>query len=160
MTTHYIDHITLTTGHCRLSPRFEVSDATLAIVAPLINKAIATGKHITLPDGLSEFSINATTEGDSLLVTVWAKHGIFSSVLGCSTPEPLVTFGVAYDDEDGIRLWNHMVTTFGTHSSVQHPKRPWCAASLHPSLVFYIDDSSWIGDFERCVAWAWITQNS
>ena len=38
--SNYINHVTLTTGHCRRSPRDEVSDETLAILHPWMTGAI------------------------------------------------------------------------------------------------------------------------
>lgn len=36
MKTHCLAHLTLATGHLRMSPRSEVADATLTALAPLL----------------------------------------------------------------------------------------------------------------------------
>jgi hypothetical protein len=36
------------------------------------------------------------------------------------------------------------------------PQTPWCAAKLMPGLSAYPAAAMWLGDMERCVAWAWI----
>ena len=42
------------------------------------------------------------------------------------------------------------------------PHTPWLAVAAHPSTPAmtgnYQDTMSWLADFERCVAWAWISQ--
>lgn len=38
----------------------------------------------------------------------------------------------------------------------QEPEAPWCAVLLHKTLPLGGDATLWLGDFERCVAWAWI----
>ena len=36
------------------------------------------------------------------------------------------------------------------------PEPPWCAVEIHPALALYPAAAEWLGDFERCVAWAWV----
>jgi hypothetical protein len=33
---------------------------------------------------------------------------------------------------------------------------PWCAVILTPNAARQIDQMDWLGDFERCLAWAWL----
>ena len=40
---------------------------------------------------------------------------------------------------------------------VQRPAEPWCAVLIHLTLALADPSASaWLGDFERCVAWAWV----
>ena len=43
--------------------------------------------------------------------------------------------------------------------ALQAPGTPWCAVALHPGFLEQHGASAWIGDFERCIAWAWLTRN-
>ena len=36
---------------------------------------------------------------------------------------------------------------------------PWLAVITHPTLAAHLGATEWLGDFERCVAWAWITRH-
>ena len=36
------------------------------------------------------------------------------------------------------------------------PEPPWVAAALEPSATHYRDAMAWLGDFERCLGWAWL----
>ena len=47
--SNYINHVTLTTGHCRRSSRDEVSDETLALLYPWMTAAIESGNPMPLP---------------------------------------------------------------------------------------------------------------
>jgi len=41
----------------------------------------------------------------------------------------------------------------------QGPPVPWCAVSVHTPVGAFPEALDWLGDFERCIAWAWITRN-
>lgn len=93
MTARYIEHVTLTTGHSRRSPRGEVSAAAPAAMRELIDRMQAAPESAVPAPGCPGYSIGGRGDGRCLVATVWA---------------------------DGP-----------------------------PSEV-------WIGDFERCLAWAWL----
>lgn len=156
----YIRHITLTTGHCNRSSRAEVDDATLAVLAPWLVKAVASGAPQPLPvDDLSHYSAVAFTDGGGLVVTIYAPSG--PHVPGQSSRPggtPLVTIGVAQRSRHGGNLWAMMVASFGAAAGLAKPQEPWCAVALHPAVALHEDAARWLGDLERCIAWAWITR--
>ena len=79
-------------------------------------------------------------------------------------PIPLVTFGVGVQGDTGP-LWQYLcrisanIPGFGFPDAIDPespPPTPWCGVGLHVPLLLgaYPDALHWLGDFERCVAWA------
>jgi hypothetical protein len=152
-------HITLQSGHIRVSPRTEVRDEVLALLAPWLDQALASGKPMALPvQALSHFSARASEEDGALLITLFGPRG--PHVPGTPAPGvlPLVTLGVAQLSRHGEVLWPLLVALPGTTPGIKRPAEPWCAVALHPTATTYVGDVEWMGDFERCVAWAWMTR--
>ncbi len=158
---NYLNHITLDTGNLRRSPRAEVGDETLRILTPWLHGALESGQHTPFPAefDMSHFSVKATKENGSLLVTVFAPRGPHTpGKPHVGQTMPLVTLGVAQRSRQGAELWAKMVAQFGAAPGLQKPSEPWCAVALHPPVVGYPESLDWLGDFERCVAWAWLTR--
>lgn len=157
-----INHITLSTGHLRQSPRSEVDDAVLAWVSPWLNTALASRKRTPLPlPELAHYSALGLVEDGALVVSVYGPSGPHSegrAALG-GTGTPLVTLGVAQRPEIGQSLWAMMGIAFPVQAGLQKPAEPWCAVAVHPSAIMYLESITWLADFERCVAWSWITRN-
>lgn len=148
----YINHVTLTTGHVTRSQRRDVADDTLAAVAPWLQSAINSGQQHPLP-GLPQYAAAVFVQDGGLVVTVYAHQPDIGQRL------PLVTFGVAQRSRHGEALWALLVANFGAHALAKRPREPWCAVALHPTLAGDLGATQWLADFERCVAWAWITRN-
>lgn len=145
MTDRYIWHVTLQTGHTRQSWRHEISPELMPIITALLNTALADDGGVVLP-GEPACRLIATAEGKCLVATVQAADDT-----------PLVTFGVAAHARCGAGLWRCM-TEIPTHLSPmpERPQAPWCAANLMHGLGVYPSAAHWLGDLERCIAWAWI----
>jgi hypothetical protein len=157
----YINHLTLATGDNRRSPRAEVGDDTLAALVPWLDSLTsAPGVRLPLPvASLSHYAATATVEAGALLCTVWAPAGPFQP--GRPAPGeglPIVTFGVAQRSRHGAALWALLARQFAVRPGLQRPSEPWCAVVLLPAALHYPDAMGWLGDFERCVAWAWISR--
>jgi hypothetical protein len=142
----YIHHVTLNSGHDRLSYRHEVADDIMPIMQDLLARMLAGGR-VPLPvmDG---YSLSGAAEGRCLTATVWSDGEV-----------PLVTIGVAGEPECGAELWR------GLHESTDQPLTtdpaaqspvPWCAARLEAPAILHPGALTWLGDFERCLAWAWL----
>jgi hypothetical protein len=127
-------HVTLTTGHTRVSPRGEVADQVLAACEPLL----APGRH----------RIPGVMGGYELVVPV-CQHGWAGTVYQGSVP--VATIGVADDEASASEIWPALVKMHGGGAPAQ-PPLPWCAVVLHAVAPAY----EWLGDFERCLAWAWL----
>lgn len=130
-----IQHYTIESGDCRESPRSEVSDAAIAALRPIL----VTGTH-DLPG----------PAGYRLRVTV-AVQSLAATVIQASSGAPLVTTYVAV--EQGAL--DAILSSTGARPAV--PLRlPCCLVTLHPTLALDPDAMGWLGDLERCIAWAWL----
>lgn len=156
----YISHVTLTTGHTRQSPREEVEDDVLAVLVPWLNELVIGGAKRPLPvPPLSHFAANATMHNGAMVCTLWAPAGPHQPGKPARAELPMVTFAVAQSSQQGDDLWRLLLSQFGGPAKLEKPAEPWCAVVLHPIIAAYRGDVEWMGDFERCVAWAWITRN-
>lgn len=75
-----------------------------------------------------------------------------------SAPTPIVTLGVAPTSIAGADLWPRIVPGGGEEQLPRPsaPPVPWCVAKLQPTALLWSEAVSWLGDFERCIAWAWV----
>ncbi|NUB17294.1 hypothetical protein GAY28_36265 [Azospirillum brasilense] len=158
----YLHHITLTTGHSRRSLRSEVEPAVLDAVAPWLDRALLADEPLKAPPvplpvpDLTEFSAHIFTVPGGLVVTVYGPDNQ-TVPPAAPTPIPLVTFGVARRSRSAAKLWGVLLKAApALRAPPDMPGTPWLAAVLHPSLTAFPDAANWLGDFERCVAWAWI----
>ena len=71
---------------------------------------------------------------------------------------PIVTVGIAQRSREAKELWSSFETHFGKPKAVM-PQAPYCMVELHPNMMAFPDALEWIGDLERCIAWAWISRN-
>ena len=144
-----MNHVTLTTGHNRVSPRSEVQQDILRMLTPWMLKALADGKPTPLPGPLGEdgFHAHLSVDAGALLCTLFGTQTL-----------PLLTFGVAVDEGQSDVLWDKMCKKHGAGKGLNKPAAPLCAVTFHPGLIAWpdMDVSFWAGDFERCVAWAFI----
>lgn len=160
MRSPYLIHITLTTGDSRKSPRSEVGDDTLALVAPWLAEILSSGDQRPLPaQELAHFSASATVQDGGLVCTLWAPAGPHHPGRAAPGRLPMVTFGVAQRSRQGADLWALLVAQFGAVPGIRKPAEPWCGVVVHEAAGAYRGDLHWVGDFERCVAWAWITRH-
>lgn len=158
----YLHHVTLATGHSRRSPRSDVSPEVVDVVASWLDRALlpdapSTQAPVPLPVAdLAQFSAHVFTTAGGLVVTIYGPD-ILTLPPRTPTPIPLVTFGVARRSRGAAKLWGDLISAAqAAHSMPPMPGAPWLAVVLHPSLIAFPDASHWLGDFERCVAWAWI----
>ena len=144
----YINHITLSTGHTRRSPRAEVSNETVAALQPWLATVIAHADDYPLPGPLGT--------RDGFLMSASLMHGGLMCHVKHKDTGPLVTFGVAARSRQSGELWAWLCAQYGSAKAIAAPGTPWCAVALHPGLVTQMDVTHWLGDFERCIAWTWL----
>lgn len=157
----YIIHITLSTGHTRNSPREEVGDDILRLLVPWLNGLTQQpGQRAPLPvPDLAHYSASATVDAGALLATIWGPRGPYlPGRAHDGEADPLVTLGVAQRSRHGGDLWAMMVAQFGVAPGLKRPAEPWCAIALHAGLMAHPQTAEWLGDLERCIAWAWVTR--
>lgn len=157
----YINHTTLTTGHNARTSRADVADDVLAIVAPWLQSIVGAGQKSPMPvQALSHFSAIAYVQDGGLIVTVYGPDGPHERGQPANADIPLVTFGVAQRSRHSEPLWAMLLANFDHPEGIKQPGTPWCAVVMHLSIMAYADAIDWLADFERCVAWAWITRNA
>lgn len=134
----YLMHVTIDTGHRRLSYRDEVDDAVVTIVAQQLAEARTSGDAEIRPG----YRLRPVSAGASLLATVESER------LG-----PLATIAVTGKSRDSAKLWGLLSASA---TAAEPPPVPWCAVKLYPAVNHDSDALIWLGDFERILAWAWL----
>lgn len=146
----YIRHVTLTTGHTHDSYREDISEEALAHCQSLLAalRSATEGQMMPIPC-VGEYYLSGQAAGACLVATVWSGE---PSVC-------LATIGVAAHSRCGARLWREL-HRWGETPVVTDPERcppePWVAAALDTGIAHHPDAAHWLGDFERCLAWAWV----
>jgi len=154
----YIQHITLTTGDTRRSYRDEVGDDVVEYLSTTI-----------LPEALAEREPGAQgpeISGMGLHLTALARGrcGLIASVVspveGGDRPYvPVLVMGVAAEPRCSRKVWEllHMPGAYYVTDPATPPSPPWCAARLEPAAsILGRERLMMLGDFERCLAWAWL----
>lgn len=148
--TRYIKHITLNTGHIRQSPRDEVQDVVINVLRPILREAVETHQRVPLQPGPPNLSLQATSGGQHLMVTIWDEQ------LG----HPLITLTVATRSRGASGLWTmiHKGREGLVTDPLVTPLAPWCGVIIEPAFLHRPDAAIWAGDLERCLAWTWMEE--
>jgi hypothetical protein len=127
-----LNHYTITSGHNRVSPRSEVGDEILRVLAPLLR----SGEH-QMP-GFPGYIVRVTIAQSALAATVYRSGAPIATVIVCPDDAAL---------QDAVRATGAKPTFALT--------APAALVEVHPTAG---GDTalSWLGDFERCLALAWI----
>ena len=128
-------HYTIGTGHLRASPRDEVT-----VDLSLLADQLLPGEH-PMP-GFPGHSVRTTVAGLTLACTAFQG------------PVPLVTVFVCLD-EDGL---TEVLRLTGTRP----PTPLWlpaCLVQVHETIMLAGESARWVGDWERCLAWAWVERH-
>ena len=136
-------HLTLLTGHTRESPRSEVADHVIDVLRPWL----APGTH----------PITQVPGGYSLVVPV-VERGYLATVQQGRVP--IASIGVAADEGEAEIIWPALVElqrVVAEPVATRPTTTPWCAVAL---LVVSPAMSDWLGDFERCLAWAYLERGA
>jgi hypothetical protein len=157
----HLNHITLNTGHLARTSRADVAPEVTQLLADWLPGTINSGRTHALPvPSLSHFAVQVFVQDGGLVVTVVAPMGPHQQGQPhAGQTMPLITMGVAQRSRQGAPLWSMLISAFGSVAGLQQPGTPWCAVAVHPSIAAYDGPVDWLGDFERCVAWAWLTPN-
>ncbi len=153
---NYLRHITLNTGHDRLSPREEIEnlDQVLGLLRPLVEEAIR-GERVRIPSVPTECYMTGGADRACVAVTILSSPDHGGGV-------PIATIAIAGAEACGFDTWweLHMTSdpaiTLAT-AGTSPPPPPWCAARLERGAHFWPETMDWLGDFERCLAWTWLT---
>ncbi len=146
----YIRHVTLTTGHARDSFPGEVDPDVLEQCRTLIAECLDDTNATHPIPGPTGYSLSAEATTRCLTAVVWADG---------PPSESIATIGVATHSRCGASLWRHLHrwgTAPVTTDPASVPPEPWVAAALEAGIVQHVGAAEWLGDFERCLAWAWL----
>lgn len=142
-------HVTLTSGDVRHSPRREVTDQIVTLLAPLLARVLA-GATVDVPYVEGEYVLSGASDGDCCALTVEPSVG------------PLVaTIGIAAGEAGAAALWQQLhvyapdASPLATRAEAP-PPAPWCAARLDRGAVTHPEALVWLGDLERCLAWTYL----
>lgn len=150
-----MNHYTLNTGDNRVSPRDEVGPEILTQLRPLL----LDGTHeVPRFPGWSIQSVNGRA---GWMGTVYFQFNRATRLIAA----PVVSFGLADTEAAAAEIWPLLERTYlqttdkdpfarADFAAPRQPELPWCAVVLH-----YPIPADWLGDFERCLAWAWFTRN-
>ena len=145
----FIRHITLTTGHTRDSQSREVPQAIRATLAPLVQGLNAAGPAGLPMPGFPGYRVAGKVSARCLVATVHRGDAVLASI------------GVAGHSRCGAVLWRGLHDWGDTPVATdrgQPPAAPWVAAALDAAGL--TDPAvHWLGDFERCLAWAFVDPN-
>jgi len=140
--------VTANTGHVRASPRVEVADEVLVSLRRLVAVAATTGAPIGVRHPGDTWTWTAAEAPGALAVAVIDPDG-----------RPVARFAVGADGGDHARAaWDVVAADAAPDpASLTRPPAPWLIVALLPDLTRW-DPARWrwLGDFERCVAWAWL----
>jgi hypothetical protein len=149
--TNSLTHVTISTGHSNVSMRHEVTDDVINTLVCWIKRAM-----FDLKTGIKKvhFAAPVPTEKD-YLATFTHDQGCLLVTLIHQQFGPFLTFGVSQSDAEGAHLWALL------GSKMPQPTGAWCGARFEAGIFLAgtaaMKDLMWIGDFERCVAWAWFS---
>lgn len=136
----YPIHVTLNTGHSRVSPRSEVSDDVIAALRPVVR---AGGGMLPGPPG---YRLVLTREGRNAAYTI---HRVDDG----GAVAPLVTCIVSQTPGVWGAVWPRVTKGVRTRRPLVEPALPWLAVDIHPTVALDNASMEWLGDLERCVAW-------
>lgn len=149
-------HLTLNNGHARQSPRSEVGEDTLALLTPLV----AAGGGV-LPAPFDTYHLTVVREPEQ------PGRATFT-VAALPEGNPLVTCFCCWQPQGEARFWafvgafidgqrRDFLAGFLPGGMPRRPQAvPWLAVLIWPGLALHPDAVGWLGDLERCVAWALI----
>lgn len=153
----YITHITINTGHTTRIQQGDVSGETLARVGPWLSALVESGQPAPLPvSALSQYTALAVVLDGALIVTI-SGPTVAAGPMDGKAP-PLVSVGVAKKSRHD-HLWGLLTGPVmpPAKTGITRPQSPWCGVVIHPTIAMHIDALEWLGDFERCIAWVWVS---
>lgn len=145
-------HYTLNTNHIYVQEDYKRG------IGPLMAPLLDGGNLGLVAKQLSAFRVTVTRCKGGGLFTVWRGQ------------EPLMTCGVALAAAAAAEVWPAVEKLYldlsdrdphkldARHEAKEPASTPWLAVVILPSLAMLTQsDMSWLGDFERCMAWtiAW-----
>lgn len=176
----YIRHVTVNTGHRRDSRREEVSGPALDMCREIVRRlkrdggtsmphppgyaVVAIAGGLTRSEDVFADMIRRVQAADDPVLKGGLVGRCLTAVVYLDRPKPVpvAIVAVAQRPRCGADVWANLLAhaaRLGMASPADRPQppAPWCAALLLPGIVG-TDAPEWLGDFERCLAWAWVIE--
>lgn len=142
--SHYLLHVTLTTGLMARHPRATTDDAAVAVAAEAIDTIIQGGRA-EIP-GQPGHYVTGTNAGRNLVTTLQAGQ------------TPILVTAVCIQSRSSPRLWRMLHE--GPYCLATDPARPvaapWVADRIEPGALDHMEAMRWTGSWARCLGWAWM----
>lgn len=146
-----MEHITLTTGDRRISPRSEVAEGIIA----LVQRELLPKTQFAIPGVREGWTVELSRETTASMFTIY----YFGT--------PILTCGLAIDARAADVIWPKLKSLHSLASGclasiprerpfepVKPRNVPWLGVVLLPTVAIVpSEDLGWLGDFERCLAW-------
>lgn len=139
-------HYTLNSGHTNDSPRKDVGDDIIQLLAPIVDK-----RESPIPR-LDDYQLWTTRTSGAALFTI----------LRASNQEPLIHCALAWAKEGAQLLWPGFKQVYddafgpwpGKIAAVMPARLPWLSVVLFPGCARVNPEHMYMmGDLERCIAW-------
>ncbi|MFZ4504706.1 MAG: hypothetical protein ACOYM1_12235 [Methylovulum sp.] len=150
-----MNHITLTTGHNLKIRKSEVSTEIIDQIILWLDVAIKSEPSVCLPGlATSDYTADATESEACLIMTIYGH----SNKIAKGQPVPLVTLCVVNQEHRENDVWQLMSAPHmpPVACGVVCPEKPYMGVSVWPMSVLFFEALGWLGDLERCIAWAWM----
>lgn len=135
-------HLTIHTGHLRMSARGEVDDASIEAVSQWIKNGEEANKLFP------GYTFMYEPVGANLV-----SHLLHND-------QRVVSFVVGVDDQ-AQQLVKTMAAELAPYWHEDTLPLPFCAAFFDPDIDrSQTEDKLWFGDYERVVAWTWIEEQA
>jgi hypothetical protein len=157
-------HITFSTGHSCSQPREAVATAVAATLSQVIADGLANSGWTDLKCFGVDSALHVSVSGSVLLAELY---------LPCKDPQaakPAVRIGVSAGPSADADAWKHLrshAARVGSSVPPEPPAEPWIGVVVNDSprlvahdikrLMAYVAMMRWAGDFERCLAWGFVT---
>jgi hypothetical protein len=130
-----MNHYTVNTTHNRVSHRNEIPPTVIQLLSGYVQKLIdSPNDKLQIPAqaiDLKKYSCRAReVKTDSIIIDLFRFEALQLSIT-----MTLNDFSVGFE---GV-------------------KAPYCSVFLYPEFSLNFIEMDWVGDFERCMFWAWVS---
>lgn len=144
-----MQHITLTSGDVRWSPREEVDDGLMRLLVDHLSAGLHATRTAPAPiPRMDGYAMHGTTDGNVLMASISQWHA--------EAWMPILTIAAVPADAPVQRIAGLLTHAGDAPRELPRPG-PWCLVRLYDTAALVPpEDLLWMGDYERCLAWAWL----
>lgn len=157
-------HITLNTGHACAQLREAVETNVAVQLSQLITRALVNDGWTDLKSYGIDSAVQISVCGSTLLADLY---------LPCKAPrtvKPAIRIGVCVESSGGDEIWQQLLScapVIAPSVPLTPAGQPWIGVVVKDAeelvdlsamqLIAYAQMMQWAGDFERCLAWGFVT---